>query len=295
MQTMTWTSPDTGVADRPDEAALVQGGLHLNSTVSLCPAAPRARTRGRPWRSPITLRGPLATRGPARFPGLCLWPRASPAGKHHRRSEAYPRYWDGGRDMFQMRYELDASQRYQWSTRRPRPPSCRARLPNAIYTRRCSATRGAAFAAAPAWDWPPFTDMNVIFAAAGPTRRGRRPGGPPAGGASAGLPEQMIPPATEPPGTGRGPLQRAAASRAAAARRHCPARHAERQRGAPTRAPGRPRARPGGLRCGRGAGAPRWPPGRASTHHQAQQARCVYPETGINAPQAGLIVHFPSK
>lgn len=62
---------------------------------------------------------------------------------------------------------------------RSRPPSCRVRLPNAIYTRRCSATRGAAFAAAPVADSAPFTDMNVIFAAAPPAGTGGRfSGGP---------------------------------------------------------------------------------------------------------------------
>jgi hypothetical protein len=69
MQTMTWTSPDTGVVDRPGEAPLVQEDLHLNSMVSLCPAPSRARTRVRP-KGVITLRGPFATRSLAQVSGI---------------------------------------------------------------------------------------------------------------------------------------------------------------------------------------------------------------------------------
>ena len=112
MQTMTWASPDTSVADRPDEARLVQRGLPLNCTVSLCPATSPARPRagsntGYHIAYAISnARSGYVSRVIALVPG-------SPRTVHHRRSGARPRYCNGGPHMFQMHYELASSQRYQ--------------------------------------------------------------------------------------------------------------------------------------------------------------------------------------
>jgi len=68
-----------------------------------------------------------------------------------------------GPDMFQVRYELDASQRYQW-----RLDSQPARLPGQVTERNVYATvqhqRSRRLCAWPGRGLAPFTDANVIFA-----------------------------------------------------------------------------------------------------------------------------------
>ncbi len=75
---MTWTSPDTGVADRPDQGPLVQRRPSAEQHGLIMPSRVASTHAGQARRLGITLRVPLATRGPAKFPGLWLWPRAAP-------------------------------------------------------------------------------------------------------------------------------------------------------------------------------------------------------------------------
>jgi hypothetical protein len=179
MQTMTWTSPDTGVVDRPGAAPLVQEGLHLNSTVLLCPAASRGPTRGYP-KGIITLRGPFATRSLTKVSGIRPAPRPDRPARHHPSSGACSRYCHGGREMFQIRYELDSSRRYQC----PSLPSAFLRAHG--YRTQClpdgtAPAAAAVFAAGNRQGQLPFTDVNVIFAArqdglqTGPAGRACRP------------------------------------------------------------------------------------------------------------------------
>jgi hypothetical protein len=161
---MTWTSPDTGVADRPDEGPLVLRRPSAEQHGLIMPSRVASTHAGQARRLGITLRVPLATRGPAEFPGLWLWPPCSPEAGRHCSSVACSQYCHDGWDMFRVRYELDASQRYQW-----RPGGTVHSLAGPGYRTQCLRD-GTASAGPPPLprlspaDWTSFTDANVIFA-----------------------------------------------------------------------------------------------------------------------------------
>ncbi len=103
----------------------------------------------------------------------------SPELGRHCSSVACSQYCHGGRDMFRVRYELDASQRYQW-----RPGGAVHSLARPGYRTQCIRD-GTASAGPPPLprlspaDWAAFTDANVIFARqAGSPAWMRQPCGP---------------------------------------------------------------------------------------------------------------------
>ena len=285
---MTWTSPDTGVADRPDEARLVQRGLQLNCTVSLCPATSPARTRAGPNAAYhiayaiSNARSSYVSRVIALVPGQPSVQRIV-AGQRH----AYG-IVTAARICFKcVTNWLHLS---GISGARERPPTL---LPGQVTERNLYATvqccRGASLCRDPAPDWPSFTDTNVIFrgragaAGARPVRQPshRRsspdvaradeiPGRQPAG--QRGTPE--------PGRAGAGTAGETAGRRGESATRSAP--RAWR--------PGTAQAQP----LAGAAGPQPGPSGRPALPHQTHQHTAFTPN-GDKCVQPGLILHFPSK
>src|SRR5712691_2416348 len=99
MQTMTWTSPDTGVADRRRTASRVQRNVHLNNTNSLCPPPPGAPLAGR---RDLLYHIETAIRNvhPAKHSGFCQATGRGPQGGRRPSSAAWGGVLSRPPDMF---------------------------------------------------------------------------------------------------------------------------------------------------------------------------------------------------
>jgi hypothetical protein len=133
---------------------------------------------GPPEGGAITLRGPFATRSLTKVPAIKPSPRPDRVAGHHPSSGACSRYCHGapGNVSGPLRTGFISA----ISAAPDTPPTL---LRTQGYRTQCLPDGtvppgAAAFAAGPARDWLPFTDMNVIFAArcGRPVVRALRPG-----------------------------------------------------------------------------------------------------------------------
>ena len=268
---MTWTSPDTGVADRTDAARLVQRGLPLNCTVSLCPATSPARTRagsnaGYHIAYAISnARSRHVSRVIALVPG-------SLGTAHRRRSEAHLRYCNGGPHMFQIHYELASSQRYQQGPGETAHP-----LAWAGY-RTQSIRDGTAMPGAPPYAATrlrtgphSLTPMSYSGMGRGAPERGQ------SGSRATPCPPPGVARTDEIPAPAPWPARREGGRAGRTGHRRC---------AMDTTAQGQPSGERPGPRPG--------PPGRPALPHETHQHTAFTPNRD-KCVQPGLILYFPSK